>query len=141
MTGNCKNFSTRFTFTLESLKRGAKHGVAKEYREPYRHPLTLAHKFQELLEAGAVNNRAEIARMYKLSRARVTQIMDLLYLAPEIQEEILLLEGKGRGDFDVTERAMRQITQSQSWSKQCELWRRLRDGRFQLPKRSAVLSP
>jgi len=59
---NCRNFFERFTFCPESLKRRAKHGVAKECPEPYRHPLALAYEFQELLEARAVNNRAEIAR-------------------------------------------------------------------------------
>lgn len=88
MTGNYKNFSTQFTFTPESLKQRAKHRVAKECRGPYRHPFTLAYEFQELLEAGVVNNRAEIARVYGLSRARVTQVMKLLDLAEKVQEYI-----------------------------------------------------
>ena len=58
---------------------------------PYRHPLTLAYEFQELLEAGVVNNRAEIARRCGLSRARVTQVMSLLHLPDEIQEYVLSL--------------------------------------------------
>lgn len=35
---------------------------------------------------------AELARLGRVSRARITQIMDLLMLAPEIQEEVLYLE-------------------------------------------------
>ena len=34
---------------------------------------------------------AELARLGRVSRARITQIMDLLMLAPEIQEEVLHL--------------------------------------------------
>ncbi len=88
---NCRNFFERFTFCPESLKRRAKPGAAKECREPYRHPLTLAYEFQQLLEAGVVNNRAEIARRYGLSRARVTQVMSLLHLPDEIQGYIMAL--------------------------------------------------
>lgn len=36
-----------------------------------------------------VNSRAEIARVYGLSRARVTQVMNLLDLPDEIQEHII----------------------------------------------------
>ena len=57
----------------------------------YWHPLLLAYEFQELLEAGAVNNRAEIARLYGLSRARVTRIMSLLQLPDEIQAYVIVL--------------------------------------------------
>ena len=38
---------------------------------------------------------AELVRVGRVSRARITQIMDLLLLAPEIQEEVL-----GTGDAD-----------------------------------------
>ena len=43
------------------------------------------------LDSGAVATRAEIARREGLSRARVTQVMMLLRLAPDIQESILTL--------------------------------------------------
>ena len=51
--------------------------------------LALAHKFQGMLDRGDVESMAELARLGRVSRARITQIMDLLMLAPEIQEEIL----------------------------------------------------
>ena len=91
MTGNCENFSSRFTFTPESLKRRAKHDFGKVQDSAYRHPLALAYEFQELLEAGVVNNRAEIARRCGLSRAWVTQVMKLLHLPAEIQECVMAL--------------------------------------------------
>jgi len=55
------------------------------------HPLVPACEFQRLLENGVVNNKAEIARKYDLSRARVTQIMNLLNLPSDIKEQILQL--------------------------------------------------
>ena len=51
--------------------------------------LALAHKFQGMLDRGEVESMAELARLGRVSRARITQIMDLLMLAPEIQEELL----------------------------------------------------
>lgn len=51
--------------------------------------LALAHKFQKMLDSGEVESMAELGRLGRVSRARVTQIMDLLMLAPEIQEEVL----------------------------------------------------
>ncbi len=38
-----------------------------------------------------VNNRAEIARRYGLSRARVTQVMNLLDLPSQVQEYVISL--------------------------------------------------
>ena len=66
-------------------------GLQKVKGNPYRHPLARAYEFQELLEAGVVDNRAEIARRYGLSRARVTQVMSLLRLPDEIQQYIMAL--------------------------------------------------
>ena len=51
--------------------------------------LALAHKFQGMLDRGEVASMAELARLGRVSRARITQIMDLLLLAPEIQESVL----------------------------------------------------
>ena len=53
--------------------------------------LALAHKFQGMLDRGEVASMAELARLGCVTPARITQIMDLLLLAPDIQEEILFL--------------------------------------------------
>ena len=50
-----------------------------------------AYEFEQLLEEGVVNNRTEIARRYGLSRARATQIMNLLKLPQEIREYVMAL--------------------------------------------------
>jgi len=52
--------------------------------------LALAHKFQGMLDRGEVQSMAEVARLAPVSRARITQVMVLMMLAPEIQEELLL---------------------------------------------------
>ena len=51
--------------------------------------LALAHKFQGMLDRGEVESMAELARVGRVSRARITQIMNLLLLAPDIQEQVL----------------------------------------------------
>ncbi len=72
-------------------------------------PPSVAHEFPELLDARVVDNRAESARRYDLSRARVTQILTLLQLAPEIQEHILNMpKSTGRSPF--SERRLRPLT-------------------------------
>jgi hypothetical protein len=40
---------------------------------------------------GGIRNYADLARLGLVSRARITQIMNMLNLAPDIQEEILFL--------------------------------------------------
>ena len=58
-----------------------------------------------------------------MTRARITQIMNLLHLAAPIQEEILHWPAGQRDP--VSERSLRRLTQIPSWSKQLEFWRQL----------------
>ena len=71
--------------------------------------LRKAIEWQALLESSDATNQADIARREGLSRARVTQIMGMLRLAPEIQEHILSMPNTVRRPA-VTERALRQLT-------------------------------
>jgi hypothetical protein len=48
--------------------------------------LELAHRFERLIEFGKVRDHAELARLGHVTRAWLTQIMNLLSLAPDIQE-------------------------------------------------------
>jgi hypothetical protein len=84
--------------------------------------LALAHHFEELLATGAVETQAEIAELAKLTPARVTQIMNLLCLAPDIQEEIFFLPAVTEGQPPVTERDLRQVLKAVVWSEQRERW-------------------
>lgn len=53
--------------------------------------LALAHRFEALVRSGEVKDYADLARVGRVSRARVSQILKLLTLAPSIQEHILWL--------------------------------------------------
>jgi hypothetical protein len=83
--------------------------------------LALGHRFDELVRSGAVRDYAELARLGHVTRARVTQIMNLLNLAPDIQEYLLWLPtGSGRR---ITETKMRQIAGEVRWGRQRVLFR------------------
>ena len=84
--------------------------------------MALAIHMQRLLDEGVARDRAELARLAHVSRARITQIMNLLNLAPDIQEEILFLPRTERGRDPIDERAVRSIAAALAWSKQRGRW-------------------
>ena len=91
-----------------------RRGKPKPPREP-KTPrvvelLRKAIEWQALLESGEASNQAAIARREGITRARVTQVMGMLRLAPEIQKHILSLPDMVRRPA-ITERALRPIAQ------------------------------
>jgi hypothetical protein len=89
--------------------------------------LALAHRFADLLARGEVASMAELARVGRVTRARLSQIMDLTLLAPDIQEEILSLGPVDRGRDPVTMRALLTVAHLPAWPDQRRRWRALRD--------------
>ena len=65
---------------------------------------------------------ADAARAIDVTRARMTQVMGLLLLAPEIQEAILDLPPVTNGRDPVSERALRRIVAEPDWDEQRALW-------------------
>ena len=88
--------------------------------------LALAIRFEELVTGGVVKNYAELARLGYVSRARVTQIVNLLQLAPDLQEAVLFLPAQSSGRDPVTERALRSLAAEPNWRIQRRRWRRLK---------------
>lgn len=84
--------------------------------------MALAIKFEGLLAVGAVRDQAELAELGHVTRARVTQVMNLLHLAPDIQEAILYLPRITRGRDPVTERDVRMVAARTDWREQRGLW-------------------
>lgn len=89
--------------------------------------MALAIRIESLLEEGAVASLAEVAGLGKITRARVTQIMNLRLLAPDIQEEILYLPPIESGKDVLTEKRVRAIAVTPDWRAQRVMWRALRD--------------
>lgn len=87
--------------------------------------MALAIRFDRLINEGEIADQAELARLGRVSRARVTQIMNMLMLAPDIQEEILFLPKTRSGRDPIRERHIRPLTAVLDWRKQRRLWRQL----------------
>ena len=82
--------------------------------------MALAVKYQEMVDRGELRDYADIARLGYVSRARITQIMNLANLAPDIQEELLF-----PACSLPTERRLRQLTRLIGWAEQRLSWRDL----------------
>ena len=84
--------------------------------------MALAIRFEDLLRRGEVQDYAELARLGHVTRARVTQIMNLLQLAPDIQEQILFLPEVEGGRDPVKEWQVRPIAAEVDWGRQRGMW-------------------
>ena len=82
-------------------------------------------RFEQLIRDGFVADQAWIARLGHVSRARVTPIMKLLNLAPDIQEGLLCLPPVEQGRDAVTERELRAIVAEADWGKQRRMWEKI----------------
>ena len=87
--------------------------------------MALAIRFDGLIRDGVVKDQAELARLGHVTRARLTQIMAFLNLAPDIQEAILTMGPTESGRDSVTERDLRPIAAELDWGKQREMWARV----------------
>jgi hypothetical protein len=87
--------------------------------------MALAIRFDQLIRDGVVADQAELARLGHVTRARLTQIMNLLSLAPDLQQELLVLSPQEKGRASVTERQLRSLMATLSWNKQRQVWRRI----------------
>ncbi len=95
--------------------------------EPGRVPrvarlMALALHCEELLRTGAVENQTEIARLGHVTRARVSQILNLLNLAPDIQEELLFLPRTMAGRDAVILQQVLPIASTREWAEQRGMW-------------------
>jgi len=92
--------------------------------------LALAIRFNGLVRRGDVQDYADLARLGYVSRARITQIMNLLNLAPDIQEEILFLPNTTKGRDPVRERDLRPVAAVTHWNRQRKMWAQMRKDRI-----------
>ena len=98
--------------------------------EPGRVPrvsrlMALAIRFETLVRTGEVQDYAELARLAHVTRARMTQITNLLHLAPQLQEDLLFLPRSEGGHDAITEKEMRPITAVTDWREQRRMWNAL----------------
>lgn len=84
--------------------------------------MALAIKFQDMVDRGEVRDYADLARLGYVSRARLTQVMNLLLLAPDIQES-LLCGSVLAGQRPLRETQLRALTAMVDWHEQRREWR------------------
>ena len=83
--------------------------------------MALAIRFEGLIANGDVAYYAELARLAHVSRARITQIMNLLLLAPDIQESLLFLPPVERGRDSIKLSQLQKVALEVDWVRQREL--------------------
>lgn len=115
--------TTIITRTLHRVQHGHGKAFAAEPpapRPPVRRParvammLALAHTVAGAIASGKLVDQADAARRLGLTRARITQLLALLRLAPDLQEHVLFLEAVD-GVEPLTERDLRKVTRVACW--------------------------
>lgn len=86
--------------------------------------MALAIRCDELVRTGVVGSYRDLADLAGVTRARVTQVMNLLHLAPDIQEALLDLP-RVTGREPVLLRDLQPIAMVLEWRKQRKMWDRL----------------
>ena len=117
----------RRAYGANHLHGGADPGVEEWLQVPHVAGLmALALKYEGLLRSGAVKDYAALARLGKVTRARVSQVMSLIHLAPQIQEELLFLPPASPRRAGVILADLQPIAALHDWERQRRCWRRLR---------------
>jgi hypothetical protein len=89
--------------------------------------MALALRFEKLLATGVVKDFQTLARLGHVSPARVSQILSLLHLAPDIQEALLFHSCPERGRDNLGLRNVLPLTKVWEWHKQRQMWRGFAD--------------
>lgn len=111
---------------LKKLRDGDAPPAAPEGRVPrVSRLMALAIRLDQLIRDGTVADQAELARHGHVTRARLTQVTNLVWLAPDLQEAILFLPPTERGRHEVTEKHLRPIVAVSDWLNQRRMWARL----------------
>ncbi len=129
------------TFHLANLsghhggyRRSIRHGAEPLPQTPLVAPgrvpraaklMALAIRCDHLIRTGAVPDATALARLAHVSQPRMTQILNLTLLAPDIQEVLLHLPLVEAGKSDIHEKALRPIAALTCWLAQRRFWKRL----------------
>src|SRR5215831_1574390 len=130
--------TTSLTIELPVHFHRCGHGSRKEMRcgaqrpalPPGRVPrvsrlMALALRVEELVRTGQIASYRELASLGHVTRARVSQITNLVHLAPDIQEALLFLPLTVRGRDPIILADLMPLAAAFDWRKQRRLWRQL----------------
>ncbi len=134
------------TGALYRVQRGhGKRFTTEPPPAPVRRParvavmLALAHKIREAIAQGKVRDQADVARRLGFTRARITHLLDLLLLAPDLQEPLLFLEAVD-GVQPMSERVLRSVAHLASWAEQRKRWSEILET-MSPPAKDALIAP
>lgn len=124
-----KSASLEIQFQLRAKGRVTNDGSARPTagRLPQiTRVVALAIHLDNLIRQGDAKDYADIGRLSCLCRERVSQMMRLNYLAPDIQVELLYLPPTPTGRYPVSETAVRKIANLLPWADQRRAWTALK---------------
>ena len=133
-----KPVSVDFQFSIKHRGRGAKKRIvegtsqsdeskpALERIPRISRYMALAIHFEDLIRQGVVTDYADLARLGHVTRARVTQIMNLRLLAPEIQEQLLFMETAVDPVELIQLKWLQAVATHFNWEGQRKHWQSLR---------------
>ncbi|MGI9474828.1 MAG: hypothetical protein ACR2NZ_25075 [Rubripirellula sp.] len=98
--------------------------------------LALAHRCHRLIQDGTIINQSELAHYGQISTTRMTQIMWMDNLAPDIQEQILFLPNTVKGRDPIKESDIRPIAKTLDWKHQRRMWQAIKDSESVNPDQS-----
>ena len=124
-TAGPSSLEVSFTFQPANSRNNGKHPDPTV--EPGNVPriarlMALAIRFDGLVRRGEVRDYADLARLGYVTRARITQLMNLLNLAPDIQEALLFLPRTIQGRDPIREKDVRPIAAVPHWNRQRKMW-------------------
>lgn len=120
------------TFHLAAIggRRGGRRNTLREGQEPVVEPqptgripriaklMALAIRCDQMLRSGAVPDATALAKLASVSQPRMTQILNLTLLAPDIQERLLFLDTVENGKPEISEKGMRMACAVVRWERQ-----------------------
>ena len=128
LTVNREFHVTRRQRGRKQIRNGATQDVPAGRVPRISRLMALAIKCSQLIRDGVAADQAELAHFGHITPSRMTQIMMLLNLAPDIQEQILFLPRTQHGRDAIKENDVRPITQTLDWRKQRRMWAELQQG-------------
>lgn len=120
----------QFTCEARGRRRVAPATPEPKPVEPGRVPrisrlIAVAIRLDGLLRTGEVSDILELARLGHVTQPRMSQILALTLLAPDIQEELLFLPRLTAGKSAIHEKMLRPISAEIDWARQREMWKRI----------------
>ena len=116
---------SEFNIGIKQPRKKSNAAISKHIKkEPViRQYLVLAEQIKQYLSDNPAKTASNVASWMGLSPSRVSQILNLLFLCPKIQEEILLSAAKKL--YSIPEHKVRIITKEVDWERQREMWKEL----------------